>query len=107
MVLGRRPPKMMAEIGTPSGFCQSGSIVGQLEAGAVKRALGCAALRPQSGVQSLPVQSIRCFGASLVMPSHHTSPSSVRPTLVKMVFALMESIAMGLVSYAVPGATPK
>jgi hypothetical protein len=28
MVVARRPPKMMALIGTPSGFSQSGSIVG-------------------------------------------------------------------------------
>ena len=41
------------------------------------------------------------------MPSHHTSPSSVRATLVKIVLAPIESIADGLVSYEVPGATPK
>jgi hypothetical protein len=32
--------------GTPSGFCQSGSMTGHWEAGAVKRELGCAPLRP-------------------------------------------------------------
>ncbi len=39
----RRPPNMIAEIGTPSGASQSGSIVGHCAAGAVKRPLGCAA----------------------------------------------------------------
>ena len=34
---------MMAEMGTPSGFSQSGSMVGHCEAGAVKRPLGWAA----------------------------------------------------------------
>jgi hypothetical protein len=31
--LGRLPPKIMAEIGTPSGFCHWGSIIGQFSAG--------------------------------------------------------------------------
>jgi hypothetical protein len=34
------------------------------------------------GAQSLPVQSMRWAGGSLVRPSHHTSPSSVRAQLV-------------------------
>ena len=41
------------------------------------------------------------------MPSHHTSPSSVSATLVKMVLARMVSMALALVSNDVPGATPK
>src|SRR5436309_1612704 len=98
MVVARRPPKMSASIGTPSAFSQSGSIVGHCEAGALKREFGCAALRPQSGVQSCPVQSTRCDGGSL-RPSHHTSPSSVSATLVKMVFARMEDIAFGLLCH--------
>jgi len=57
---------MNASIATPAGFSQSASIDGHCEAGAVKRAFGCAALRPLSfalaGVQSLPCQSIRCAG---------------------------------------------
>src|SRR5688572_28280032 len=60
IVVARRPPKMNALIGTPSGFSQSGSIVGHCEAGAVKRELAWAALTPFSlanaGVQSLPCQ---------------------------------------------------
>ena len=98
---------MIAETGTPSGLCQSGSIVGHWSAGAVNRAFGCAALRPQPGVQSSPVQSTRCAGGCRVMPSHHTSPSSVSATLVKMQLAATVSIAYGLVSHDVPGATPK
>ncbi|OWW20118.1 hypothetical protein AYR66_12060 [Noviherbaspirillum denitrificans] len=73
----------------------------------MKRAFGCAALRPQSGVQSLPCQSIACAGGSLVMPSHQTSPSSVRATLVKMVFAVSDAMQLELVAVLVPGATPK
>ena len=73
----------------------------------MNRAFGCAALRPQSGVHGLPVQSVSLAGGSSVMPSHQTSPSSVRATLVKMVFFLIVSIALGLELYDVPGATPK
>src|SRR5690349_191510 len=98
---------MKALIGTPLGFSHSGSITGFWDAGAVKRAFGWAALRPQSGVQSCPVQSTRCAGASSVMPSHQTSPSSVSATLVKIVLRLHDSIAFGLDLYDVPGATPK
>jgi hypothetical protein len=75
--------------------------------GAVKRALGCAAGVSLAGVQSLPFQSIRCAGFSLVIPSHHTSPSSVSATLVKIVSLAQLTIALALVSYEVPGATPK
>ncbi len=62
---------------------------------------------PSAGVQSLPCQSTRCAGGSFVMPSHHTSPSSVSATLVKMTFFFSISIAFALDSYDVPGATPK
>src|SRR5688572_18039882 len=98
---------MNAPIGTPSGFSQPGSIEGHCEAGAVNRALGCAAGRPQPGVQSWPVQSIRCSGGSGVMPSHHTSPSSVKATFVKMQLACSVNIALGFDCIEVPGATPK
>src|SRR5438067_13444031 len=98
---------MNAEIGTPCGSLAAGSITGHWLIGAVKRALGCAALRPLSGVQSWPVQSIRCAGGVLVMPSHHTSPSSVNATFVKIVFSRIVAIALGLDCALVPGATPK
>ena len=62
---------------------------------------------PDSGVQSSPFQSVRWAGASSVIASHHTSPSSVRAVLVKMALASMVNMALGLVWVLVPGATPK
>src|SRR5271166_5495597 len=102
-----RPPNTIALIGTPAGFSQSGSMHGHCEAGAVKRAFGCAAGRPQPGVQSLPVQSIRWAGGVSVMPSHQTSPSSVSAVLVKIEFLAQLAIAFGFDCVLVPGATPK
>ncbi len=40
-------------------------------------------------------------------PSHHTSPSSVSATFVKIASCVKVSTAVGLVSTPVPGATPK
>src|SRR6266481_5156093 len=101
MVVARRPPKMNALMGTPSGASHAGSMVGHCEAGAVKRELGCAALAPVclaiSGVHRLPCQSRHSAGGSSVMPSHHTPPSGVSATLVKMVFRDRVAIAFGLV----------
>src|SRR5260221_10903188 len=111
MVVGRRPPKMIALMGTPFGSSQSGSIVGHCEAGAVKRAFGCAALAPVafaiSGVHLFPCQSRHSAGGSSVMPSHQTPPSGVSATLVKIEFFDMLIIALGFVLTEVPGATPK
>src|SRR5262252_6388381 len=111
MVVARRPPKMMALIGTPFGFSQSGSIVGHCEAGAVKRAFGCAAFAPVSlpiaGVHLLPCQSVHSAGGSSVIPSHQTPPSGVSATLVKIEFVASVAMALGLVLTEVPGATPK
>ena len=73
----------------------------------MKRAFGCAAGVSDSGVQSLPRQSIRCAGGSFVIPSHQTSPSSVFAQLVKIELRSIVAIAFGFVSYPVPGATPK
>ncbi len=59
------------------------------------------------GVQSRPFQSVRWAGGSSVMPSHQTSPSSVRATLVNTELPWsMVRMALGLVSQPVPGATP-
>ena len=102
----RRPPKRMAEIGTPAGFSHSGAIAGSWAAGTVKRAFGCAAGFSEAGVQSFPLQSVRWAGGSAI-PSHQTSPSSVRAVLVKMVLPSRVSMAFGLVCEFVPGATPK
>src|SRR5690242_9410511 len=54
----RRPPKRIAETGTPLGSSHSGAIVGHWEAGTAKRALGWAAGLSDSGVQALPFQSM-------------------------------------------------
>ena len=103
----RRPPNRIAAIGTPAGSSHSGAIDGHCAAGVVKRALGCAAGVSESGVQSLPCQSIACAGGSPVRPSHQTSPSSVLAQLVKIELRLIVSIAFGFVRAPVPGATPK
>src|SRR4051812_32802913 len=111
MVVARRPPKINALIGTPSGDSHAGSMVGHCEAGAVKREFGCAAFAPVSfaicGVHLLPFQSMHSAGGWSVMPSHQTPPSGVRATLVKIVFFASVAIAFGLVFADVPGATPK
>ena len=57
--VARRPPNKMAEIGTPAGSSQFGAIEGHCPAGAVKRAFGWLDGSADSGVQSLPFQSIR------------------------------------------------
>src|SRR5471032_3244560 len=102
---------MSALIGTPAGFSQSGSMVGHCDAGAVKRELGCAAFAPvafaMAGVHFLPCQSRHSAGGVSVIPSHHTPPSGVSATLVKIVFFASAAIALGLVFSDVPGATPK
>lgn len=82
-------------------------MIGHWPAGVVKRAFGWAAGVPDSGVQSLPFQSVRCAGGSSVRPSHHTSPSSVSATLVKMLLPQSVFTALALVLSPVPGATPK
>src|SRR5215510_8590971 len=111
MVEARRPPKMKAWSGTPLGSSQCGSMVGHCAAGAVKRALGCAAFAPVclaiSGVHLFPCQSRHSAGGSSVMPSHQTPPSGVKATLVKIEFLARVVIAFGFVFTEVPGATPK
>src|SRR5579875_732885 len=111
MVLARRAPKINALIGTPSGSFQAGSIEGHCIAGAVKRALGCAAVLPVrfpiSGVHLFPCQSRHSAGGCSVIPSHQTPPSGVSATFVKIVFFARAAMAFGLVFGEVPGATPK
>jgi hypothetical protein len=103
----RRPPNRIASIRTPCGSSQLSAMDGHCAAGAVNRAFGCEDRTPLPGLQSLPRQSMACAGACAVNPSHHTSPSSVRATLVKMQLAWRVARAFGLVSGPVPGATPK
>src|SRR5439155_21926072 len=77
----------------------------------VNRAFGCAALAPVSfaicGVHLFPCQSRHSAGGSSVMPSHHTPPSGVSATFVKIELRESVAIAFGLVFAEVPGATPK
>ena len=82
-------------------------MIGHWLAGVVNREFGCAAGSAEPGVQSRPCQSVRCAGGSAVSPSHHTSPSSVSATLVKMELAVKVATALALVVAPVPGATPK
>src|SRR5262245_23962152 len=98
---------MKAEIGTPAGSSHTLSMLGHCVDETVNRALGCAAFVPLAGVQSLPCQSIACAGGAPSMPSHHTSPSSVSATLVKMTLRSSIFMALGFVFIDVPGATPK
>ena len=94
-------------MGTPLGSSHSGAMAGSWAAGAVKRAFGCAAVVPFSGVHSSPFQSVRWAGGCSDMPSHQMSPSSVSAVLVKMQLPSRVRIALGLVCVLVPGATPK
>src|ERR1700743_1513806 len=96
MVSARRPPKMMALMGTPSGELASGSSDGLFTMGAAKREFGCAAFSLEPGVHLLPRQSRHSLGTSPSLPSHQTSPSEVSATLVKMVSRWMVLTAMGL-----------
>src|SRR6185369_288663 len=102
---------MIALIGRPSGDSQSGSIVGHCEAGAVNRPLGWAAVAPVflpiAGVQCFPRQSRHSAGGFSVIPSHHTPPSGVSATFVKIALRDSAAIAAGFVFVPVPGATPK
>src|SRR6478735_10699868 len=106
-VVRRRPPNRMALIGTPAGSSHSGAAHGHCDAGAVKRAFGWAAGVSTSGFHGLPFQSVARAGGVSVMPSHHTSPSSVKAVLVKIALPHSVLMALALVSYPVPGATPK
>ena len=107
IVVLRRPPKRIAEIGTPFGSSYSGARIGHWVIGVQKRLFGWLEGSSLSGVQSRPFQSVRWAGGSSVMPSHQMSPSSVRATLVKTELPLsIVRMAFGLVSQPVPGATP-
>src|SRR6266496_6317067 len=98
---------MIAEMGTPSGLSTSGARAGLLRIGAVKRLLGCAHFSLETGVHLSPRQSRHSLGGSPSLPSHHTSPSAVSPTLVKRVSFSINFIALGFDRRFVPGTTPK
>src|SRR5271170_7020801 len=103
MAVARRPPKIMALIGTPFGSSASGAQAGLFFMGAAKRLLACAAGSLPPGIHGRPCQSVRFAGGSLLLPSHQTSKSGVRATLVYMVSREMAAMALGLVSVFVPG----
>src|SRR5512139_127031 len=92
--VARRPPKSIAEIGTPLGSSHSGAITGHCLAGAVKRELGCAALRPLPGAQGRRSQSVSSSGSSSVICSQQTSPLGVMAQLVKIEFFVKVSMAL-------------
>src|SRR5262249_8460779 len=110
IVFARRPPKRIAEIGTPAGSSHSWAITGHCANGVQYREFGCALgtpAAPSDGVQSCRRQEVQWSGWPS-MPSHHTSPSSVSATLVKIVLPeLSVRMALGLVFQLVLGATPK
>src|ERR1700712_2912631 len=107
IVVLRRPPKRIAEIGTPFGSSYSGARIGHWVIGVQKRLFGWLEGSSLSGVQSRPFQSVRWAGGSSVIPSHQMSPSSVSATLVKTELPLaIVFMALGLVFQPVPGATP-
>ncbi len=78
----RRPPKTIAEIGTPRGSFARGDRYGLFVMGAVNRAFGCAAFSLEAGVHGRPCQSTRDSGTGPSLPSHQTSPSGVSATFV-------------------------
>jgi hypothetical protein len=105
MRLVLRPPKMMAEMGTPWGLSACLSSMGEFTIWAVNREFGWAALVPSAGVQGRPCQSRRFSGTGPSRPSHHGSLASVsRATLVKRVGLKAPRL---MVFIDVPGATPK
>src|SRR3954452_10266123 len=107
IVVLRRPPKRIAEIGTPFGSSYSGAMIGHWVIGVQNREFGWELGSSLSGVQSRPFQSVRWAGGSSVIPSHQMSPSSVSATFVNSELPLaMVRIALGLVPQPVPGATP-
>src|SRR5580704_7210946 len=93
MVVARRPPKMIALMGTPFGSSQNFDRHGLFVAGAVKREFGWAAFSVDLLSHGLPFQSVSCAGTGPSLPSHHTSPSCVEATLVKIESLMIVFIA--------------
>src|SRR6185436_17168635 len=103
----RRPPKRIAEIGTPWGSSNRGEIAGHWPAGVVKRELGWAAFDRLPRDQGFPCQSIASIGAGSSAPSHQGVRSGLSATFVKIVFRPIVATMLGLVFELVPGATAK
>src|SRR4030042_4308874 len=66
----RRPPRMIAEMGTPFGLSYSLESVGQLVSDTVNREFGWAALVALVLSQGCPCQSTICSGTDPSSPSH-------------------------------------
>src|SRR5919205_2946155 len=62
IVVFRRPPKKIAEIGTPFGSSYSGAMIGHCLIGVQNRLFGWLDSSPESGVHSRPFQSVRWSG---------------------------------------------
>src|ERR1041384_1109470 len=62
MVSLRRPPKKIAEIGTPLGSSHSGARIGHWAIGVQYREFGCDDGSSESGVQSRFFHEVRCAG---------------------------------------------
>src|SRR5271168_1933253 len=95
IVVARRPPKMIAEIGTPFGSSASGATAGLFLIGAAKRLFGCAAFSFDSGVHGRPCQSSASAGGGPSLPSHQISPSGSSATFVNSVSRDIDRIAFG------------
>src|ERR1700735_1414181 len=103
----RRPPKIIAEMGMPSGSSQCAEIDGDCFAATVYRELGCAA-GPILGFQASPLQLISSSCGTPLMPSHQGSRDvAVMATFVKIASCCNAVLTFGFVFAFVPGATPK
>src|SRR5689334_16017395 len=103
----RRPPKRIAEMGTPCGSSNRGEMAGHCRAGVVNREFGWAAFDRLPRVQCFPCQSIASIGAGSSAPSHQGVRSGLSATFVKIVFRPIVATMLGLVFELVPGATAK
>jgi hypothetical protein len=107
IVVARRPPKMIAEIGTPFGSSANFDRLGLLRIGAVKREFGCAAFSGEAGVHGRPFQSVSSGGGRPVhaLPPH-VAVGGQRDVGEDRVAGDV-AIAFGFDFMLVPGATPK
>src|SRR5260221_13586694 len=101
---------MKAEIGTPCGSSQCGEIEGHWLAGEEKRELGCATGTSGSCSLGWPSQLIVPAGGSFssgLLPSHQGGRARARAAFGESEVFKGGGQALGLGSWAGPGATPK
>jgi GTP-dependent phosphoenolpyruvate carboxykinase len=107
------PPHAISWQGTPWWCSVRNEVEGHCTSGTVKRLFACAPkmglpLRSfMPGFHGRPSQSEPSLDRLPSAPSHHTVPSLVNTTFVKIVLRLMVFIMLGLLLRLVPGATPK